>query len=560
MRPTVIVKGKIIEDGGAAPYSAGICWSLQENPSIADDKTAETAENIEFMSHLVDLVPDTKYFARAYATNVAGTGYGEVLTFTTPEGRFGHFTDPRDGQTYGTVKICEQVWMTKNMNYASEIGSYCYDGIDGYCINYGKLYTGTSAQTACPEGWHLPRVEEWSTLIECLSENQSFKLRSVTGWPENTNGDNSTGFNALPGGYGNYIRFTEIGQLAYFWSAGRPNSSYVTTFKITGNNYLFQTGDAIYGQNKFSVRCIKDTPINLPAMSVNSHDIRIKSAILEGDLINDGGAYTTRLGFCWSTHEDPTLDDNVLEVSELTGHFSKAIDGLNPNTTYYVRSFGINSAGTGYSKNETFTTLNGGTFTDGRDGTEYLWTQIGSQTWMAQNLAYLPHVSPAGEGDIWIYSYFGNSVDQAKATNFYKTFGALYNRPAAVTDPANPDHDICPPGWHLPSLSEWDVLKATVGDFPGYKLKSSQTWSTYNGNGPGIDSYGFGVLGGGFYHNGGFYNIGDSEFFWTSDSGLWGWPEGVGYIYLNADNYYVNWSVDIGGGVVRGCSVRCIKN
>ncbi|MDF1551297.1 MAG: FISUMP domain-containing protein, partial [Bacteroidales bacterium] len=83
------------------------------------------------------------------------------------------------------------------------------------------------------------------------------------------------------------------------------------------------------------------------------------------------------------------------------------------------------------------------TFTDERDGHEYKYTKIGDQYWMAENLAYIPHVGPAGENSgIWVYGYTGTSVEEAKKTENYKLFGCLYDWEAAKV--------YCPKGWHLP--------------------------------------------------------------------------------------------------------------
>ncbi|MDR1527727.1 MAG: T9SS type A sorting domain-containing protein [Dysgonamonadaceae bacterium] len=76
--------GGIISDGGGAPIIAqGVCWSVSGEPDIAGNKTNDESETNTFTSKLQNLNPLTQYYYRAYATNVAGTGYGEILTFTT---------------------------------------------------------------------------------------------------------------------------------------------------------------------------------------------------------------------------------------------------------------------------------------------------------------------------------------------------------------------------------------------------------------------------------------------------------------------------------------------
>lgn len=75
--------GNITSDGGSEITARGVCWSTTDNPTIGDDKSSDGIGSGEFTSNLI-LVSGTTYYARAYATNKSGTGYGNVLSFTTP--------------------------------------------------------------------------------------------------------------------------------------------------------------------------------------------------------------------------------------------------------------------------------------------------------------------------------------------------------------------------------------------------------------------------------------------------------------------------------------------
>ena len=82
---TALVKGTIINDGGAPVISRGVCWNTSGNPTIEDSKTVETDKSnyVVVSSNLTQLSPNTNYYFRAYATNSAGTGYSQVLSFYT---------------------------------------------------------------------------------------------------------------------------------------------------------------------------------------------------------------------------------------------------------------------------------------------------------------------------------------------------------------------------------------------------------------------------------------------------------------------------------------------
>lgn len=76
--------GIILEDGNASITSKGVCWSTSPHPTIdLNSKTNEGRFSTDFASNMTGLIPCTQYYVRAYATNSAGTGYGNELSFTT---------------------------------------------------------------------------------------------------------------------------------------------------------------------------------------------------------------------------------------------------------------------------------------------------------------------------------------------------------------------------------------------------------------------------------------------------------------------------------------------
>ncbi len=80
---TAICAGDVT-DGGAAIIARGVCWSTSQFPSISDSKTSNGNGLGGFTSNITGLSPGTTYYVRAYATNAAGTAYGEQNKFTTP--------------------------------------------------------------------------------------------------------------------------------------------------------------------------------------------------------------------------------------------------------------------------------------------------------------------------------------------------------------------------------------------------------------------------------------------------------------------------------------------
>jgi len=176
--------------------------------------------------------------------------------------KYGIFIDSRDGQRYNWVKIGNQVWMAENLKYNTQ-ESWCFDNNSTNCNKYGRLYTYGAAKRACPPGWHIPSYKEWKILFNYLGGQwvASKKMKSTTGWHENGNGTNESGFLALPGGYrktnGNFFSTEEA---AEFWSSTDDNSNNPTGW------FLYYSNDIVRGMESSkdekekgrSVRCLKD--------------------------------------------------------------------------------------------------------------------------------------------------------------------------------------------------------------------------------------------------------------------------------------------------------------
>jgi uncharacterized protein (TIGR02145 family) len=178
------------------------------------------------------------------------------------EGNF--FTDSRDGQTYKTVKIGNQVWMAENLNYKTS-NSWCYNNNSSFCdLLFGRLYTWESAKKSCPVGWHLPTDEEWAELTNYLGGKSvaggKLKETDTTHWSSpNTGATNESGFTALPGGdwMPSDDSFKGVPQIANFWSDTEYSSQYSWMRILIYNNEKVIRGyyDKPAG---LSVRCLKD--------------------------------------------------------------------------------------------------------------------------------------------------------------------------------------------------------------------------------------------------------------------------------------------------------------
>ncbi|MBU1099133.1 MAG: hypothetical protein KKA84_01925 [Bacteroidetes bacterium] len=91
--------------------------------------------------------------------------------------------------------------------------------------------------------------------------------------------------------------------------------------------------------------------------TLQATSISYSAATSGGNITSVGGAAVTARGVCWSTNSNPTINDNITSDGTGTGSFTSIIIGLSSNTTYYVRAYATNSAGTGYGNVITFSTL-----------------------------------------------------------------------------------------------------------------------------------------------------------------------------------------------------------
>jgi uncharacterized protein (TIGR02145 family) len=170
----------------------------------------------------------------------------------------GTLVDKRDGKKYKTVEIGSQTWMAENLNYKTA-DSYCYEDNSSNCTKYGRLYTWAAANTSCPEGWHLPSVDEFKTLFRSTGgiDVAGKNLKSKKGWNEENNGIDDFGFSALPAGSrGHKGEFYNKGNFASFWTSTEGGNNWAAYMNLGEGDYADLSGDKEGNGN--SVRCLRD--------------------------------------------------------------------------------------------------------------------------------------------------------------------------------------------------------------------------------------------------------------------------------------------------------------
>jgi len=119
----------------------------------------------------------------------------------------------------------------------------------------------------------------------------------------------------------------------------------------------------LFNCKKGTLKTIPTPPTPTVTISATT-EITAITASSGGEITADGGSFVYLRGVCWSTNQNPTTSDcitsngsGITSNGSGTGSFSSSLTGLTPDTTYYIRAYAINSAGTGYSNQAKFTTL-----------------------------------------------------------------------------------------------------------------------------------------------------------------------------------------------------------
>lgn len=319
--------------------------------------------------------------------------------------------------------------------------------------------------------------------------------------------------------------------------------------------------------------CLSCEKKSLPVVETITYEILSPyEVILTGEVTDEAGSPVMKRGFCWATHPDPMIADHYSDNQFNMGVFLEKATTLEYGKEYFFRSYAVNATGTGFGKVLSFRfeiTAVLGNVTDSRDGKTYKTVVIGTQTWMAENLAYLPSVSPDSSGSLtdpiyYVYSYQGTDVGDARAHPNYTRYGVLYNWPAALAGKAYSSRTPsgvqgpCPDGWHLPSNAEWNILRGSLGPMNGKELQSTIGWLD---NGGGYNSSGFNAYPGGCrssssWDSGGGIFSGEGTFsgLWTT-SAAWNNDATIRGLHQNHDVLTSGQEKHDGG-----YSIRCVRD
>ena len=420
---TATVGGEITNDGGTTVTARGVCWSTSSNPTIADSYTTDGTGTGVFTSLLTGLTPNVTYYVRAYATNIAGTAYGNEVTVACNTGNSSIsgkiFNDINNNGLFdaGVDSVQSTGWAVKIQGSVNRTIVPSFDGT--YSFNDLPLGIYTVSEIV-PELWTVIApfwggeytidltaggnvVNKDFANIYLLRSNSDIEYLSFPNGQKT--GDNSANpssslvplssvnISQVPvnsihlyvnsAGYSPdtfYVTKNQIVQFAItnldnsashptYFNDSRllgvivglpPGETRMTTFKINNIQYgeKIHFLDGVPGHNQSGLMIVRDGTVHLPTTTtINPTKLTATTATSSGNITNDGGDYINSRGVCWSTTVNPTIADNKTSDGTGSGVFTSTITGLSPNTTYYVRAYATNVAGTSYGNEISFTTI-----------------------------------------------------------------------------------------------------------------------------------------------------------------------------------------------------------
>jgi uncharacterized protein (TIGR02145 family) len=587
---TATTGGDITSNGGAEVTSRGVCWGTASQPMISGSHTSDNKGNGIFSSNLTGLTPGTPYYIRAYATNEAGTAYGNEITFSTIALALPELTTiavtgitssaavsggniiSDGGATVAVRGIC---WAATTNPTISDSKTSNGSGTGSFSANITGLTPGSA--------YHV-RAYATNSVGTAYGNDLPFTASAVTPTLTTATISSPTRTTAVSGGNITNNGGATVTARGVCWSTSSgPIATGSHTTDGTGNGiftsniaglspgttyyvraYATNTAGTSYGNELW----FPTNPVTAPTVTTTSvTGVTMTAAVSGGNITDDNGGAVSASGVCWNTSGTPTISDFKSTDGTGTGSFSSSIAGLAAGTVYFVRAYATNSAGTGYGSQIRFSTS-----VSDIDGNVYKTVVIGTQLWMQSDLKTtryntntpIPTVTTIdlpSSNAAWAALNSDACCWYDNNPSYGSTYGMIYNWYAVETTM------LCPSGWHVPSDADFKILEIYLGmtqleaDNSGWRgtnqgtqLKFTSTWTPSTGT----NSSGFAGLGGGYRYgvDGSFNDMGVVSYWWSSSLH---WDDTTKALYRRLDSSEAGVYRE---GVIKagGKSVRCLKN
>jgi hypothetical protein len=509
--------GAVTNNGGANVTAWGVCWSTSPNPTTAGNYLQNNGNSVGFSSLLSGLAPGTTYYIRAFATNSTGTAYGNEISFTTiivviptlttapitaitmNSATTGGAVTNNGGANITAWGVCWSLYpnptITNNIIVPNNLNPQGFvsalNNLPPTTTYYVRAYATNSAGTAYGNELSFTTLNPVVPTVATYPINSFTSDNAHTGGGVTFNGGTSVSAWGVcwstspnPTMADNYLEnynFPSNSSSFSIWISGLAPS---TTYYVRA--YAINIAGTGYG-NEESFTTL--TPILPEITTYPLSGITNSSASTGGGVTNNGNATLTEWGVCWSTSPNPTLGNSFLQNNASSWGFISVINGLTPTTTYYVRAYATNSAGTAYGNELSFTTATFGIGQSYQGGKIAYIDSTGLHGLIASNV----DESPAQWGcwSTWITTsgsgpYYGVGIGSGAQNTI-----DIMNGCATASIAARICGNLVLNGysdWYLPSKNELYQLYNNRAAIGGFNTSASGTsawyWSSteYNAN------------------------------------------------------------------------------
>jgi uncharacterized protein (TIGR02145 family) len=336
---------------------------------------------------------------------------------------------------------------------------------------------------------------------------------------------------------------------------GASSFTSVLSSLLASTNYYYRAYATNSRGTGYGITYTFTTPVIATITTTETIQINTNFAESGGNITSNGGAEVTARGVCWSTSPNPTIALTTKTVNGSgSGIFNSFLTQLTLATTYYVRAYATNAAGTAYGTELSFTTGNIPTIT------------IGSQYWQDTNLDVTTYrdgtpIPQVTDPNAWTSSTTGAWCYYNNSTANSAIYGKLYNWYAVAgihdNDPNTPNKILAPSGYHVPTDAEWTTLTTFLGGeaIAGGKMKATGTSLWTSPNTGATNSSAFAGLPGGLrFADGSFGAIGGVGSWWSSTA------NGTAYAWLCGLTSSSGGADRINDQKGRFFSVRCLRD
>jgi phosphodiesterase/alkaline phosphatase D-like protein len=361
---TATLGGTVSAINGADVTERGVYWSTTGGftPPGQGTKVSETGtwnSTGAFTINVTGLSAGQTVYFVAFATNSAGTGYSGESSFSTDKSDQTITFDVLADKTYGDANFdltatasssLTVSFVSSDLNVATVSGStVTIVGAGTTTITASQTGNSTyNAATDVPQTLTVAKKELTVTAVDKARDfGQANPVFTMT-YSDFVPGDSESDLDTAPTASCTAILTSAAGTYTVS-AAGGVDDNY---------SFTYQTGT-------LTVSAIVPTVTTTAASAISS-----TTASSGGNVTSNGGANITARGVCYATTGNPTTSNGKVAGGTGTGGFTGNLTGLSPSTTYYVRAYATNSAGTAYGSQISFTTsaVPAAVVTDGNGG------------------------------------------------------------------------------------------------------------------------------------------------------------------------------------------------